>query len=190
MNGVKVGAGAYRWATISIPWLVAPKTPITAMITQAPTDPGCFQTQGNIGVRNTRPAICVHASVVCGESAPASLRVASTYPRIADNARDSDKNDRLERARSWTRRDHHAEKSERDCDHPFRAHSFAEHRSRKKRDEDRREKRDCRGLRQLELRGPRTRSRSSNKRAGRSAIAVVLDASNEAWLAATEIATL
>src|ERR1700727_2108056 len=50
------------------------------MTTQTPTDPGCFQTHGNIGVRNTRPATCVHASVVWRESAPASLRVASTYP--------------------------------------------------------------------------------------------------------------
>src|ERR1700722_4829465 len=49
--------------------------------------------------------------------------------RIADNARDSEQNDRLKRSRSRARRDHHAEKSERDCDHPLRAHPFAEHRS-------------------------------------------------------------
>src|ERR1700722_17098813 len=45
-------------------------------------DPGCFQIHGNIGVKNTRPATCVHASVVCAASAPASLRVASTYPEL------------------------------------------------------------------------------------------------------------
>ena len=54
--GVRVGAGANRWATISIPWLAAPKTPITAMTNQTPIDPGGFQTHGNIGVRTARPA--------------------------------------------------------------------------------------------------------------------------------------
>ena len=82
MNGVKVGAGANRWATINIPWLVAAKTPIPAMITQSIADWGCRQIHGNIGVKNTMPAIWVQASVVWAESDPASLRVASTYPEL------------------------------------------------------------------------------------------------------------
>ena len=52
------------------------------MIAQAPVEPGALQTHGNVGVKNTRPAIWVHTSVVCGASAPASLRVASTYPEL------------------------------------------------------------------------------------------------------------
>ena len=55
---------------------------IAAMISQSTADWGGRQIHGEIEVRNTRPAICVQASVVWAESAPASLRVASTYPEL------------------------------------------------------------------------------------------------------------
>ena len=97
MNGVKVGAGANRWATISIPWLVAAKTPIPAMITQSIADWGCRQTHGNIGVKNTMPAIWVQASVVCGGVRPGEFASGQHVSRIANNPGDRDQNDRLKR---------------------------------------------------------------------------------------------
>ena len=140
MNGVKIGAGAYRWATISIPWLVAAKTPIPAMITQSTADWGCRQIHGNIGVRNTMPSDLRPGERRLGEVRSSELAGGQHISRIANNARDGDKNDRLKRPCSWACRNQHAEKSERDCDHAFRAHSFTQHRSCKKSHEDRREK--------------------------------------------------
>ena len=82
---------------------------------------------------------------------PSQLAGRQDVERIADDARDGEKNDRLKRACSRARRDHDAEKSERDRNHPFRAYSFAQHRTGEKSHEDRREKRNCRSLGQLEL---------------------------------------
>jgi hypothetical protein len=110
------------------------------MISQSVADWGCRQIHGNIGVKNTMPAICVQASVVWAESAPASLRVASTYPELQTTPATATRTIGWKRPCSWARRDHYAEKSERDCDHAFRAHSFTQHRSRKKSHENRREK--------------------------------------------------
>ena len=86
------------------------------------------------------PAICVHASVVWAESRSCELAGGQHVSGIADNACDREENNRLKCGRARARRDHDAEKSDRDCDQAFRAHFFTQHRSRKKSHEDRREK--------------------------------------------------
>ena len=98
MNGVKVGAGANRWATISIPWLVAAKTPIPAMITQSIADWGCRQIHGNIGVRKHDAGDLGPGERRLRRVRPGELASGQHVSRIADNPGDRDQNDRLKRS--------------------------------------------------------------------------------------------
>ena len=150
-EGAIADAGARWWAKIMNQWPSAPHSPISPITAQTcPHSPACSRTTARAESSATTPVIGVQASVVSGKSRPASARVVSRKRRCRPRRR-SPPGRSAERRRSRPGGDQHAEEADPDRRRPRPADPLAKPRAGEQRDEQRAQKRDRRGLGELEF---------------------------------------